>query len=519
MPRYIRGRILGLRRIIWLSVERWIMAWQDEDPGLPIKLGPCSNGEYDPEPLAPLLREVVGRTHEACDRNARRTGMTRREFLLSMCGAATTLLVLDACTREAERASPTTPSATPGGGYEIPPEATTEPSAAQTAVGGEEFVFDIQGHLLEYDLNPVLNGQDFWTRFPQQDCGEDDPRVCYSIENFMTEMFLRSDTSMLVLSALPIYPEGSPLSIEIMDETRKVAEALCRDDRVLLHAQALPNVGPLTANLEAMEDIVDRYPIAAWKVFTHFPDLYEGNRNGWWLDDHEVGLPLVGEAFVQKAIDLGVPTICAHKGFSGGSAYATPADIGPAARKHPEANFVAYHSGFEARTTEGPYTPATREIGVNRLIASLDDAGIGPNQNVYAELGSTWWYVMRYPTQAAHVLGKLLRYVGEDNVLWGTDCLFYGSPQDQIQALRAFQISEELQDRYGYPKLTQEIKAKILGGNGTRLYGVDLIGARCEFTRDELEEIRKDLPLGNMTYGPSTVEEARVFRAYHRGGP
>ena len=53
---------------------------------------------------------------------------------------------------------------------------------------------------------------------------------------------------------------------------------------------------------------------------------------------------------------------------------------------------------------------------------------------------------MRYPDQAAHFLGKLLRYVGEDNVLWGTDCLFYGSPQPMIQALRSFKISEEFQE-------------------------------------------------------------------------
>ena len=38
------------------------------------------------------------------------------------------------------------------------------------------------------------------------------------------------------------------------------------------------------------------------------------------------------------------------------------------------------------------------------------------------------------------MLGKLLVHVGEDNVLWGTDAVFYGSPQGQIQAFRAFQI-------------------------------------------------------------------------------
>jgi predicted TIM-barrel fold metal-dependent hydrolase len=493
--------------------------WREEDPGLPIKLGPCSNGEYDPEPLPETLTEAVRRAREECERNARRTGMTRREFLLSVCGAATTLLVLDACTREAARIAPGVPSGTPGGSYEIPPEATVEPEAARGVIGGEEFVFDMQGHLLEYDLNPITHGERFWTLFPQRYCGEDDPRDCFSMEHFMTEMFLRSDTSMLALSALPIHPEGSPLPIEVMDETRRLAEGLCRDDRVLLHAQALPNVGTLSANLEAMEDVVQRYPIAGWKAFTHFPDVFEGNGRAWWLDDHERWLPKVGDAFIRRCVELGVPTLCIHKGLSGGSRYASPTDVGPAARSHHDMRFIVYHSGFETRAWEGPYTWATAGIGVNRLVASLKKAGIGPNQNVYAELGSTWWYLMRTPTQAAHVLGKLLKYVGEDNVLWGTDSIFYGSPQDQIQALRAFRISEEFQERYGYPRLTKKIKAKILGLNAARLYGVEPVTGRCEFSRRELEEVRKALPLENRTYGPSTQAELRAFRDHHRGAP
>ena len=493
--------------------------WRDEDPGLPIKFGPCSNGEYEPQPLSPVVQEAIRRARAACEKNAAHTGMTRREFLLSVCGAATTLAVLNACSREAERATRTTPSGRPGGSYDIPSEATTDPEAAHEAIGGEEFVFDIQGHLLEYDLNPILNGQDFWQRFPQKDCGEDDPRVCYSIENFLELMFLRSDTSMLVLSALPIYPKGSPMSAEVMDDTRRIAEALCRDERVLLHAQALPNVGSLRAGLEGMEEAVERYPIVAWKTFTHFPDVFEGGDRAWWFDDHEPGIPKVGEAFIDKAVELGVPTICAHKGFSGGSRFASPEDIGPAAKAHPEANFVIYHSGYEAGLPEGPYTSASRNSGVNRLVTTLRRNGIRPNSNVYAELGSTWWSIMRDPTQAAHVLGKLLRYVGEDNVLWGTDCLFYGSPQDQIQALRSLRISDEFQERYGYPELTKDLKNKILGLNGARLYGVEPITDRCEFSRTELERLRRQLPGRNRTLGPSNALDMAVFHDAHQGWP
>ena len=489
------------------------MEWKEEDPGLPIKFGPCSNAEYDPVPLSPVLTETIRRAREECERNARRTGMDRRRFLLSMCGAATTLFVLNACTREASK-KPV------GGRYNVTPEATLDPDIAREQLGGEEFVFDIQGHLLEYDLNPATQGGSYFGEvFPQHNCGEDDPRACFSIEHFLELMFVRSDTTMLVLSALPIAPEGSPLSMEVMEETRRVSEALCRDERVFLHAQALPNVGNLKANLNAMEDMVAEHPIVGWKTFTNYPDLYTHNGDAWRFDDADPNLAQVGEAFIEKTIELGVPIICAHKGLSRGSPYATPNDFGLAAKKHPEASFVAYHSGFEATTLEVPYSKATADVGINRLIHGMKQHGIGPNENVYAELGSTWWYVMRSPDQAAHVLGKLLRYVGEDNVVWGTDCLFYGSPQDQIMAMRSFEITEEYQERFGYPKLTKKIKEKILGLNGARLYGVEPVTDKCEFSRRELEEIRMSLPGKNQTLGPRTKNEARAFVDHHEGWP
>jgi uncharacterized protein len=491
------------------------MGWRDQDPGLPIKLGPVSNGEYDPSPLSPLLEETIRRARDLCERNARRMGMSRREFLLSACGAAATLFALSACTREAARET----GRRPGGGYDITPEATLDPDAALEEVGGDEFVLDIQGHLLEYDLNPAANDPvRFWTRFPQQGCGEEDPRDCFSIEHFMEEMFLKSDTSMVVVSSLPLPPDG-PLSLDVMEETRRVALALCRDERILLHGNPFPNVGPVEVALDKMAAAAAEHDVAAWKVFTHYPDVWDGSGNAWRLDDADPALPQVGERFIQHARDLGVPTICIHKGLSGGSAYSTPADVGPAAAAHPDVRFVVYHSGHEADLAEGPYTRATANLGINRLITSMRRAGVGPNRNVYAELGTTWRNVMRSPDQAAHVLGKLLRYVGEDNVVWGTDCLFYGSPQDQIQALRSFQISDQLQERYGYPRLTKEVKSKILGLNAARLYGVDPITVPCQFTRRELAELRPTLPIENAVYGPTTPVEAAAFRAAHQGWP
>jgi hypothetical protein len=155
---------------------------------------------------------------------------------------------------------------------------------------------------------------------------------------------------------------------------------------------------------------------------------------------------------------------------------------------------------------EGPYQEGNR--GIDALITSLRRAGIGPNANVYADLGTTWWHLMRDPTQGAHAWGKLLQHIGEDNVVWGTDSIWYGSPQDQIQAFRALEISAELQEHYGYPALTPERKAKVLGLNGARLYGVEhRIASACHVDPAELARARAATPGGAALYGPRTRRE------------
>jgi hypothetical protein len=70
------------------------------------------------------------------------------------------------------------------------------------------------------------------------------------------------------------------------------------------------------------------------------------------------------------------------------------------------------------------------------------------------------------------VLGKLLRALGPDRILWGTDSIWYGSPQPLIDAFRAFEIPQSFQERYGYPPLTVETKEKILSHNARRVYTV-----------------------------------------------
>jgi hypothetical protein len=110
--------------------------------------------------------------------------------------------------------------------------------------------------------------------------------------------------------------------------------------------------------------------------------------------------------------------------------------------------------------------------GVDRLVASLQGADLRPGANVYAELGSTWYLMLRRPREAAHVLGKLLGAVGPERIVWGTDSIWYGSPQSLVDAFRTFEIPEWMQEEFGYPALTEWTKTRILGQNARAVYGI-----------------------------------------------
>lgn len=486
-----------------------VTRWRDEDPGLPIAFGQCSNGEYEPERVTPIRREMERTARADADEAISRTDLSRREFLRSASAVAVSLAAIDNTLARALGLQP-------GIWYPFDPVSRHEAEAAQEALGPREFVFDVQGHLLEYDLDPSTRGDWFWgTNFPQARCEEeDDPRACFATNHFLEEIFIRSDTTMVALSGLPILPEGSPLSPEVMEDTVQMVKALSGDDRILVNALALPQVAPAQSVFQEMHRAVAENTISGWKTFTHFPTGIN-----WWLDDHDPNLPQVGNLFLDEVARSGAPVLFVHKGLSDQSRYGSPEDIGPAARAHPDVEFVVYHSGFEVAQREGPFTAETAHVGVNRLLDSVQKAGIGPGENVYAEIGSTWWHLLRRPDEAAHALGKLLVAFGENNVLWGTDSIFYGSPQGQIDALRAFQIPSDLREQHGYPELTRGIKAKILGWNAAALYGVDPITSPVGFTAADLEAARIEHPVPTMTWGPSTNEEVRQFRLHHQGWP
>jgi hypothetical protein len=473
----------------------------DDPSRLPIKLDTTSNGEFEPIPLDALSRQASALARETTARHAKRLGVSRRQFLLSSCGAATGLLAINAAHAAAGR---------PGGYFELSAEAALEEEVASSSLAKREFIFDVQGHYVNPEgawLGRTPKGGGMaraLAGMPKAGCGLGSGDYaylqCLGPDEFIKDIFLDSDTDLMVLSFVPSSREAEPLTIEEAAATRDIVEKMEGSHRLLLHARVNPNQ---PGDLEDMDRLAG-FGISAWKTYTQWgPEA-----NGFWMTDD------VGIEFVERARSLGVRNICIHKGIplrAESYEHSTCRDIGPIARRFPDVNFLIYHSGWVPGAAEGPYDPA-RTDGVDALVTSLQEAGVAPNSNVYAELGSTWRFVgLREPDSAAHLLGKLFRYVGEDNVLWGTDSIWYGSPQDQIQAFRTFQIAEELREEHGYPELTAALRRKVFGLNALRPYALPLDVLERHLGRDALAAMRRDYlehpDPSFSTYGPKTRRE------------
>jgi hypothetical protein len=121
------------------------------------------------------------------------------------------------------------------------------------------------------------------------------------------------------------------------------------------------------------------------------------------------------------------------------------------------------------------------------------------------EIGNSFGQlVLSHPETCAHFLGQLLQTFGDDHVLWGTDSIWYGTPQWQIEAFRRFQIPEALIENYRYLSLTRQAKERIFGLNAARLFKVDVDAVRRQVSRDALNQIK-------MTYLDEGAEPSHRF--------
>jgi predicted TIM-barrel fold metal-dependent hydrolase len=154
--------------------------------------------------------------------------------------------------------------------------------------------------------------------------------------------------------------------------------------------------------------------------------------------------------------------------------------VGKAAKDWPQLNFVIYHSAY--RWVGGPDAKAENawaQLQRTGRVEWVSDLADIPGQygvnNVYADLGQIFAHSnMADPRVAAFLLGTLVKGLGPDHVVWGTDAVWTGSPQWQIEALRRMEIPEDIRKKYGFAPMGPAdgpVKTAIFGQNNARLYG------------------------------------------------
>lgn len=443
----------------------------DRTSAVPSILRPLSTDEYDAPPRTEVQQRAIDTTAEASVDAARRVGRSLRGYVDGRRGTAAGLLSLNEATGTRY--------------FEVPPEAGLDDGAAEAAFASDGPVIDVQTHWIAQrpTLDEFRSNVSFVYKLMKPDWWDGiDGMVAYDIAEYLRCVFVEGETSLAVISAAPGNESGEMfLRNDEMAGMRELFDRAAGTGRLLNHTVVRPNVG----EAERMAEWAELYKPVGWKVYTMgLMDETCGHPvpgTGWRLDDEAAGMPLL-----EGARATGVKVICSHKGLSGMVDAGSPADVGPAAVAYPDLDFLIYHSGYEPGQGEGGYDEETAQLGVNRLITSVQGAGLGPGSNVYAELGSTWFLLLGRPEEAAHTLGKLLLHLGEDNIVWGTDSIWYGPTQPVLDAFRAFQIPDELCERHGYPKLTPEAKRKILAGNAARVYGVDLDALAVAAATDDL---------------------------------
>lgn len=514
-----------MKRFPWLKMRK------KTDPELPLEppiwFGNHSNGEYF-KFATKKDRKMRKLVLETADENARRLGIDRRDFLASAMGMTTTLWVANhvaACSSE-DSAGGARGSSDKDAGTKVPKDAMLDHEVACEVLAGDEFIFDVQTHW--FDKSDMEKNPGYVNLFPSL--------FERATENqYVIDMFCNSDTTIAALTAWPgvTCHEGRdvcglPLDNDTMAASRERIniENAFGTQRVVNHFQVMvqdPPPGGIEQQLRLMEAGAGSFGgISAWKMYPGFQPIFK-------MDDAK------GRAVIEKGLELGTPLFCVHKGLPIGLFFSAegnhPRDIGVVARdyKSAGAKFIVYHSAIDANydpdgtgagstkaPPEGPYDPDDPDpIGVNTLIRSMLDNGIGPNENVFGEVGTAITQVWKDPVATAHFFGKLMKYCGTDNVLWGTDCIISGSPQQYIDWFRTVEIPQSMQEQYGYPPLDDTNRRKIFGLNAARIYNVDVTATRCRVNACPTAQIKRrlDEEMGPRRWvfqkprGPATWDE------------
>ncbi|MEQ8347459.1 MAG: amidohydrolase family protein [Sneathiellaceae bacterium] len=463
---------------------------EDVEFASPVPIQMISNGEFTPMPQTPKQRQVEERIKELADTHGRKQGLSRRRFLGTAAGLAAGFVAMNEVFGPVFKVSEAE-------------AADREMADERAAALSGQFILDDQTHLVHdgfmqegllglglfaaENWNPALNPEELTLAY-------------YKFDNYMRQMFVNSDTKIALLSGAPFDdPSWWMLPNDQIADTVAMVNKMAGTRRMLGHFVITPGQ---PGWMEAAEKAMQEGRHDGWKSYTIGDPLSPGSEFPYRLDDEKLMYP-----FYEKALKAGKRNIAVHKGlmpadyetsWAGKWEYNTAWDIAKAAKDWPEMNFIIYHSCM--RPFLEPSNIMLDEFNATGELKWASDLARIPQEhgvsNVYAELGTTFANsCVTDPRLAAATLGILIKGMGVDHVVWGTDSVFYGSPQWQIEAMRRLEIPEDMQRKHGFAPLGAAdgfVKNAIFGLNSARLFNINLRADLDPMFDDGISKLKRD---------------------------
>ena len=317
----------------------------------------------------------------------------------------------------------------------------------------------------------------------------------------------------LISSAPSDVPGDWFLTNDMMAQARATVNARLGGRRLLTHAIFTPRQ---PGWMEALDRaLVDLKP-DSMKGYTIGDNTNKDqSRHPWRLDDEKLLYPAY-----EKMAKAGVVNVCIHKGlfapaldqrFPNLRAYCDVRDVGKAAKDWPQLNFIIYHGAYRFAGGGDP-ADALAQFEQSGRVEWVTDLAEIPGKygvtNVYADLGQLFALTtVAQPRLTAALMGTLVRGMGVDHIIWGTDAVWTGAPQWQIEGLRRLEIPEEMQKKHGFAPLGAAdgpVKTAIFGENVARLHRYDRraeLAGPSRLAELKAEYERRGLGRSNRRYG------------------
>jgi predicted TIM-barrel fold metal-dependent hydrolase len=437
----------------------------------PIPTQSVSSDEFMPAAQTAKQREFEARIKEYGSELARHQGMSRRAFFKTAAGMAAAFVAMNE---------------TYGPLYEVSrAEAAIPEMAGERAQGlSKQFIMDMHTHFLRDDTR-IMNfvrqretvGKAGWNPALQ---GKPQTIEDLKFTNYFKEVFLDSDTQVACISGSPSEePLDWFLTNEMKNEARAKINQQAGSKRAFAHAIFTPG---WPGWLEKVDEAIDKLKPDSFKGYTIGDNTNKHlAKHPYRLDNEKLMYP-----FYEKLVKAGLVNVCIHKGlfppqvetnFPHLLGYSNVADVGKAAKDWPQLNFIIYHSAYRF-AGGGTVEQAWEQLQRTGRVEWVNDLAEIPAQygvkNVYGDLGQIFAQsTMADPRVCAFMMGTLVKGLGASNVVWGSDAVWTGSPQWQIEALRRLEIPDEMQKKYGFKPLGPadgQVKRAIFGDNNARLY-------------------------------------------------